>query len=254
MHSSRVVATAAPMESLGAAVEALRDAIASRGKSVVAKAASMCKRGASCAPSYVEDVANAIATITHVGDVAPAAKIARRRQNYNVRDSALLRAELLTYRDQYLSRHGSKRGWREAWIDEQVGEPANASAKQLLLLRMRNALRKKRHAPEYVCRRGLRAKCWISRVASAALKRSRGAGRGATCDAIGDELWCWFVDRINNVKGRVGSALLLKQAALLKAEAEESWRQRCDAGDANPMCKPKLPKLNASYVVRWRRN
>ena len=70
---------------------------------------------------------------------------------------------------------------------------------------------------------------------------------------IAEELFDWFVDSLQNVKGRMPSFLLLQQAKLVGRDLQEHWTSQVDKGETHPGCEPTLPVLDYGWLKRWRR-
>ena len=73
------------------------------------------------------------------------------------------------------------------------------------------------------------------------------------CPEIGDELYAWFVDTINNVKGRMPSSLLLEKARVFERDLQAWWHEQKEAGRVAPSQALSTPTLNHSWLRRWRR-
>ena len=70
---------------------------------------------------------------------------------------------------------------------------------------------------------------------------------------LGEELFTWFVDTLNNVKGRLRSALLLQKAQQIAKDLVGIHQQRVEAGVVPPHGKLNLPVINYVWLRRWRR-
>ena len=73
------------------------------------------------------------------------------------------------------------------------------------------------------------------------------------CPEIGDELYAWFVDTINNVRGRMPSLLLLEKARVFEKDLQTWWHEQKEAGRVAPSQELSTPTLNHSWLRRWRR-
>ena len=99
----------------------------------------------------------------------------------------------------------------------------------------------------------MKAKTWTAVVPARARKRNIGGGRSPMSDCIGEELWHWFVDRINTARTRLGSRLLLAQANLYRGDLMQHYHTMCEVGRADPRKPPQLPQINENYIHRWRK-
>ena len=83
-------------------------------------------------------------------------------------------------------------------------------------------------------------------------KRATGGGRVSKASSIDFELWQWFVDTIQNVKGRLPAWLLLAEAEHLAGDLKR-WAQReIEQGNLPPDFDLKLPQLDYNWLRRWR--
>ena len=88
-------------------------------------------------------------------------------------------------------------------------------------------------------------------------KRRRVLGAGGLgvmkCPAIGEELFAWFVDTIENVKGRLPACLLLLQAQIIAKDLQGLHQQEIENGSVAPHTRLALPNLNYGWLRKWRR-
>ena len=86
-------------------------------------------------------------------------------------------------------------------------------------------------------------------------RRRHGAGGPGVvrCPEIGAELFAWFVDSINNIKGRIPSFLLLDVANGLAKALRQGHEQDKEAGVVPPHDVLKMPKIDYDWLRRWRR-
>ena len=61
---------------------------------------------------------------------------------------------------------------------------------------------------------------------------------------VGEELFAWFVDTLNNVKGRLPAALLLQKAQMVAKDLVGIHQQRVEAGVVPPHAKLNLLVIN----------
>ena len=73
------------------------------------------------------------------------------------------------------------------------------------------------------------------------------------CPAIGAELFAWFVDSLRNIKGRIPSFLLLDVAIGFAKTLRQGHERDKEDGIVPPHEVLQLPKLNYSWLRRWRR-
>ena len=86
-------------------------------------------------------------------------------------------------------------------------------------------------------------------------RRLRGGGGPGLMKVpcIGEELFAWFVDTLNNIKGRLPSCLLLHRAELVAKDLLGIHQLRIEAGDVPPHAELNLPVINYGWLRRWRR-
>ena len=86
-------------------------------------------------------------------------------------------------------------------------------------------------------------------------RRLRGGGGPGhmKVPCIGEELFAWFVDTLNNIKGRLPSCLLLHRAELVAKDLLGIHQLRIEAGDVPPHAKLNLPVISYAWLRRWRR-
>ena len=88
-------------------------------------------------------------------------------------------------------------------------------------------------------------------------RRRRGAGAGGPgimkMQCVAEELFTWFVDTLNNIKGRLLSALLLQKAQMVAKDLVGIHQQRVEAGVVPPHAELNLPVINYCWLRRWRR-
>ena len=72
--------------------------------------------------------------------------------------------------------------------------------------------------------------------------------------AIAEELFSWFVDTIDNVKGRLPSGLILRMAHTLANELKTWHRLEQEEGRISPHAKLDLPSFGHQWLARWRKS
>jgi len=202
------------------------------------------------------------------GDRSPGAKRVRterdgasctvplRRRSYNKLDQVSLGQEALEMRRKVPVTNGSCRGWLQAFLQERYDiEDHTCEGARALRNQIKSAVRSVHTGNvQRPALRGRKRTYWCSQTPSRHRKRAVGGGRSRLASEIADELWCWFVDRLHNVPGRVNTALLLAQARLLAADMQECWRKRAELREVDPQCPPVLPKLDHTWIARWRQS
>ena len=83
-------------------------------------------------------------------------------------------------------------------------------------------------------------------------KRSFGGGRRRKAPAVGEELWTWFVDTVDQVKGRLPSFLLLDQARLIADDLKRHHQEQIDNGIVPLGTKLCVPAIGGSWLRSWR--
>ena len=64
------------------------------------------------------------------------------------------------------------------------------------------------------------------------------------CPVISEELWSWFVDRLRQCPGRIGTQLLIDQANIVAGDVYDDWLVRRAQGHADASCPPNLPHID----------
>ena len=155
-----------------------------------------------------------------------------------------------------------QKGWAIDWVRREFPERCTSDPE------MHNFLRKAR---SYASRLGAKA-CertdvlrrssgqGVAGICSRSVPhsfRKRRHGGGAPgcmkCPEIGDELYAWFVDTINNVRGRMPSLLLLEKARVFEKDLQTWWHEQKEAGRVAPSQVLSTPTLNHCWLRRWRR-
>ena len=65
------------------------------------------------------------------------------------------------------------------------------------------------------------------------------------------ELFAWFVDTLQNVKGRIMSSLLIQQAEKIKSDYTVYMNTLVSRG-AMEQCDVKIPQINKHWLLKWR--
>ena len=85
-------------------------------------------------------------------------------------------------------------------------------------------------------------------------RRMHGAGGPGAMKGmvIADELFWWFVDTIENIKGRLPSALLLDAARIIAKDAKQFVAQQIQEGKVGAHATFDCPVLDHGWLRRWR--
>ena len=88
-------------------------------------------------------------------------------------------------------------------------------------------------------------------------QRRRGAGAGGPglmkMPCVADELFAWFVDTLDNVRGRLPACLLVQKAQMIAKDLVGIHQLKMEAGEVAPHAKLDLPVINYCWLRRWRR-
>ena len=96
--------------------------------------------------------------------------------------------------------------------------------------------------------------CTVMVPTSKRRRRHGGGGPGTMkCPELGAELFNWFVDSLQNIKGRIPSFLLLDVARVLCKDLQQWHEERKERGEVAPHSQLDLPVLNHAWLRRWRR-
>ena len=83
-------------------------------------------------------------------------------------------------------------------------------------------------------------------------RRRRRGGRRHLCPELRDELFAFFVDTIENVKGRLDSVILMVQAEIIIRDILQFFNDLVAEGKADPADRPRVPKITFAWIHRWR--
>lgn len=84
-------------------------------------------------------------------------------------------------------------------------------------------------------------------------KRKHGGGPKFLCPEVGEELWHWFVNHIRHVKARVSNPVMVAKANAIASTIKSLVDEEVDAGRMAEGRRPKMPKINETWLSRWRR-
>ena len=186
------------------------------------------RRGASCGRAL------------EVGELRPVPK--RRRLSYDVGAREALGQQAFAFRQEFVAEHGHARGVWLAFQERLLEEGGDSSGGVPAVEAVRQAFRvEARRDP---------ADKGVGQAKGA--RRRRGGGRIGASAELGEELWHWFVDRINTVQARITSSLLLAQAEAIRRDLIELHYLKVEQGRADSATPPRLPQLDKVWVRRWR--
>ena len=179
----------------------------------------------------------------------------RRRNSYVLATQQDLGTEACVFRDAFFEERGHTQGWLTAFLQGRLGfDNLGGVAAKAALAQTKCAVRTAQAGTEkYQNRRGKVPLAWKGKATVSGRKRRKGGGRGPKCPVIGEELWSWFVDRLNTCPSRIGTQLLIDQADIISTDLYEEWMVRKAHGHADSTCPPDLPAINTCWVHRWRR-
>ena len=84
-------------------------------------------------------------------------------------------------------------------------------------------------------------------------RRRKPFARERLCPELDDEVWAWFVDRLQHNKTRIYQGEITRIASSYCDALRKDWVRECDDGRADPTKPPALPKIDKNWVERWRR-
>jgi hypothetical protein len=189
------------------------------------------------------------------------------RRSYAKGKLSNLAKEALRFKEKQEEQNGHLAFWRVSFIHSKFGDLPRAELKARQM-ELRAALQEHRRHPEGISRSsglqpddldcrpersgaGEKQLCRQSRVYACERKRAKYA-RQRICEELDNEVWNWFVDRLATNKTRIWTSQIILVAQKYADTVKDDWRQRCDAGQADPRRPPKLPKIDAGWVRRWR--
>jgi hypothetical protein len=77
---------------------------------------------------------------------------------------------------------------------------------------------------------------------SSSSRRRRGLpGRARMAKEVEDELFDWFVNTINNVKGRIPGSILIAEATCMAEDVTNHHKYQIERGMAEPNSEPTMP-------------
>ena len=91
-----------------------------------------------------------------------------------------------------------------------------------------------------------------AKIKVASGRRRKRAGRKFLCPELRDELFAFFVDTIENVKGRLDSVILMVQAEIIIRDILQFFNDLVAEGKADPADRPRVPKITFNWIYRWR--
>ena len=173
----------------------------------------------------------------------------RGRRSFLVLDTKSLGERLKAYRKAWLSARGCKRakGWIDAYMKEECPDiigATRAREKQ----RLKKLEGKERRLSAALSQPASKV---LTKVQASRRKRMGVPGRCFILPELHQELWNFFVDTIDNVKGRLPAWYLLAKARQITAELRRLHQARIHKGEipADPF---RAPKLDYAWLLRWR--
>ena len=200
-----------------------------------------------------------------LGGLQPGGLLTRR--SYAKGKLSNIAKEALRFKETQEERDGHLAFWRVSFIHSKFGDLPRAELKTRQM-ELRAALQEHKRHPEGISRSsglqpddldcrpersgaGEKRLCRQSRVYAGERKRAKYA-RQRICEELDNEVWNWFVDRLATNKARIWTSQIILVAQNYADTVKDEWRQRCDAGQADPRRPPKLPKITNDWVRRWR--
>ena len=186
---------------------------------------------------------------------AEVCKQKQRRRSWNKQDQMTVGEAAEKARAAYAREHGVVRGWLNSFLQNNFDIPSLDSR---VARAARNEVRSARRA--YIRglnfssqQKGVRRACYTSVVTAKARRRNRGAGRRPKAQELHEELWHWFVDRLDKCPARINTNLLIAQAEVLRQDLIEQFNQKKENGEVDANATIDLPVVDAGFVQRWRR-
>ena len=71
--------------------------------------------------------------------------------------------------------------------------------------------------------------------------------------SLAEELFAWFVDTLQNIKGRLVACMLIQQANLIASDLKAIHAEKVEAGISAPGKDLDLPTVDYCWLRRWRR-
>ena len=185
-----------------------------------------------------------------VGDIVDHKPCAKKRRSFFLKDSFELKEEALAFKFSHAAKNTRMRGWLHAFIRSKWPTLSESDFKKEKS-RIRRLMNRKNFGVEIPRGRPMRGTHETGKRRSHR-KRATGGGRVSKASSIDFELWQWFVDTIQNVKGRMPAWLLLAEAEHLAGDLKR-WAQReIEQGNLPPDFDLKLPQLDYNWLRRWR--
>ena len=186
-----------------------------------------------------------------------AVAVKKRRRSNGLMDTEELRVKVLDSMEAARNESGTlTKGWLRKFMVTLVPptEKLEYQRKYDLARRLiKEGLKERKEQPRSGAQKGQRAAGYAeSNVRHSKRKRKRGGGNQSLASAVNDELWHWFVDTVQNVKGRLPSQILLAQAEVLGQDLRQQHEERVLAGTVDTAAAPRLPKFNFVWLKRWR--
>ena len=163
--------------------------------------------------------------------------------------------EALRFREAFFEEQGNTHGWLSAFMRERLHfDSTKSSAARAAYSQIKCAVRTAQGGTEKIKQQhGKKSMTCCGGVSSKSRKRRKGGGTRYKCAVLWEELWAWYVDRLRTCPGRIGTQLLVDQAAVISSDIFDEWRMRSANGHADFSAEPKLPAITPCWVQRWRR-
>ena len=102
---------------------------------------------------------------------------------------------------------------------------------------------------------GSLARCASKSLALALSKRKRKNYKSPRFvnEVVREELFAWFVDSIDNVRGRIPSFIILAQAEIIAQDYKDAIRKKIEIGELEPSFIFKMPFFTHQWLLLWRR-
>ena len=186
-----------------------------------------------------------------------AVAVKKRRRSHGLVATEQLAVQVLEAKEAARDESGKpRRRWLQKFIASRVPATDNGEYQRQYDLARRLLKKETRESKEQPRSGALRGRTSTgyaeTNVPHSKRKRKRGGGNKSLSAAVNDELWHWFVDTVQNVKGRIPSQVLLAQAELLGQDLRQQYAQRMREGTVDTSAAPKLPKFNYVWMLRWR--
>ena len=179
----------------------------------------------------------------------------RRRNAFVLAEQQELGDEASRFREAFFEEHGNTQGWLSAFMRERLHfDNIKSCAARAAYAQVKCAVRTAKGGIEKVKQQqGKKSMTCTAGVTSQSRKRRKGGGARPKCAVLWEELWAWYVDRLQTCPGRIGTQLLVDHASVISSDILDEWRMRSADGHADFSAEPELPAITNCWVQRWRR-